>query len=85
MDGPHRPDGIYVIRTPLPDTELDSPAVVEAYKALSHVERDFRTIKIDDLDLRDLRSVVNAAARLRWLSMAADSSAGSTGLVTWVW
>lgn len=48
-------DGIYVIRTPLPTTELDSPGVVQAYKALSYVERDFRTIKIDDLDLRPVR------------------------------
>jgi hypothetical protein len=47
-------DGIYVIRTPLPATQLNSAGVVEAYKALSHVERDFRTIKVDDLDLRPI-------------------------------
>ena len=45
-------DGIYVIRTPVPAADLDAPAVVTAYKNLSRVERDFRSIKSDDLDLR---------------------------------
>ena len=45
-------DGIYVIRTPVPHDQLDAPAVVAAYKNLSRVERDFRSIKADDLDLR---------------------------------
>jgi DDE family transposase len=45
-------DGVYVIRTSVPTTALDTPGVVTAYKALSNVERDFRIIKVDDLDLR---------------------------------
>jgi hypothetical protein len=45
-------DGFYVLRTPLPAAVLDSPAVVTAYKNLKYVERDFRHIKSDDLDLR---------------------------------
>ena len=45
-------DGFYVLRTPVPAAELDAPAVVAAYKNLSYVERDFRHIKSDDLDLR---------------------------------
>ena len=45
-------DGIYVLRTPVPAGQLDAPAVVAAYKNLSRVERDFRSIKSDDLDLR---------------------------------
>jgi Transposase DDE domain len=45
-------DGIYVIRTPVPAARLDAPGVVTAYKNLKHVERDFRSIKTDDLDLR---------------------------------
>jgi hypothetical protein len=45
-------DGIYVLRTPVTAGELDSPAVVTAYKNLKYVERDFRHIKSDDLDLR---------------------------------
>jgi len=45
-------DGFYVLRTPVPADELDAPAVVAAYKNLKYVERDFRHIKADDLDLR---------------------------------
>jgi hypothetical protein len=45
-------DGFYVLRTPIPASELDAPAVVTAYKNLKYVERDFRHIKADDLDLR---------------------------------
>jgi len=45
-------DGIYVIRTPVPDSELGAAEVVTAYKNLKYVERDFRHIKSDDLDLR---------------------------------
>ena len=47
-------DGIYLIRTPLPADRLDATAVVTAYKRLSEVERDFRSIKTDDLDLRPI-------------------------------
>ncbi|HEY3259999.1 MAG TPA: IS1634 family transposase, partial [Pseudonocardiaceae bacterium] len=47
-------DGIYVLRTSVPADTLDAPRVVFAYKNLSHVERDFRIIKVDDLDLRPI-------------------------------
>jgi hypothetical protein len=47
-------DGIYVIRTTVPENTLDAAGVVGAYKNLAHVERDFRTIKVDDLDLRPI-------------------------------
>jgi hypothetical protein len=47
-------DGIYVIRTSVPATTLDAPATVVAYKSLAHLERDFRSIKADDLDLRPI-------------------------------
>jgi hypothetical protein len=47
-----RLDGIYVIRTPVPAAELGAAAAVTAYKNLKYVERDFRHIKSDDLDLR---------------------------------
>jgi Transposase DDE domain len=47
-----RLDGIYVIRTPVPATDLDTAGTVTAYKNLKYVERDFRSIKSDDLDLR---------------------------------
>jgi Transposase DDE domain len=47
-------DGIYVIRTPVPADTLDAAGVVTAYKNLSHLERDWRNIKVDDLDLRPI-------------------------------
>jgi transposase len=42
-------DGIYVIRTSVDATELTPAAVVESYKDLANIERDFRSIKTDDL------------------------------------
>ena len=33
----------------------DAPGIVRTYKNLKYVERDFRTIKIDDLDVRPIR------------------------------
>jgi len=47
-------DGIYVIRTPVPEDTLDAAGTVAAYKSLSRLERDFRSIKADDLDLRPI-------------------------------
>src|SRR6266496_407008 len=47
-------DGFYVLHTPLPASELDAPGVVSAYKNLKYVERDFRHLKADDLDLRPI-------------------------------
>jgi hypothetical protein len=52
IDAEARLDGIYVIRTPVPEAGLDAAGAVAAYKNLKHVERDFRHIKSDDLDLR---------------------------------
>ncbi|MDQ3761604.1 MAG: hypothetical protein M3460_07860 [Actinomycetota bacterium] len=51
-------DGIYVIRTSVDTTTLDIPTVVKAYKNLAHLDRDFRSIKSDDLDLRPVRQYV---------------------------
>jgi hypothetical protein len=45
-------DGIYVLRTSVPAEHLDAAGVVTAYKNLANVERDFRSLKVDDLDLR---------------------------------
>jgi hypothetical protein len=47
-------DGIYVIRTSVTADTLDARGAVVAYKNLSHVERDWRNVKIDDLDLRPI-------------------------------
>jgi hypothetical protein len=47
-------DGFYVLRTSVPASDLDAPGVVTAYKNLKYAERDFRSIKADDLDLRPI-------------------------------
>ena len=47
-------DGIYVLRTSVHTDALDPAAVVDGYKKLANVERDFRIIKSDDLDLRPI-------------------------------
>jgi len=48
-------DGIYVIRTSVDADRLSAAGVVGAYKNLARIERDFRSIKSDDLDLRPVR------------------------------
>jgi Transposase DDE domain len=52
-------DGIYVIRTSITADRLDPAGVVTAYKNLTNVERDLRTIKVDDLDLRPIHHRLN--------------------------
>ncbi|WP_042885366.1 IS1634 family transposase [Cupriavidus necator] len=45
-------DGLYVVRTSLPATELPAEAAVTAYKGLAVVERAFRSLKTVDLQVR---------------------------------
>jgi len=45
-------DGIYVLRTSVAAGALPTPEVVRSYKRLAVVERDFRSLKAIDLDLR---------------------------------
>ena len=47
-------DGLYVIRSPLPVREMDSAERVRTYKALTAVERAFRTIKTVNLKIRPI-------------------------------
>jgi hypothetical protein len=47
-------DGIYVVRTSMAASELGAAEVVEAYKRLAGVERDFRSLKTVDLELRPI-------------------------------
>jgi len=47
-------DGIYVIRTTVAPEQMDAAKVVATYKSLARVERDFRSIKSIDLDLRPI-------------------------------
>jgi len=56
-------DGIYVLRTPVPATTLDAPATVAAYKSLSHVEADFRSLKTIDADLRPIHHYLSDRVR----------------------
>jgi hypothetical protein len=56
-------DGIYVIRTSVTDQTLNSAQAVTAYKNLKYVERDFRIIKADDLDLRPIHHYLGKRVR----------------------
>ena len=47
-------DGVYIIRPSVPDTTLDAEDTVRAYKALSEVERAFRSYKTVDLRVRPI-------------------------------
>jgi hypothetical protein len=53
IDDEARLDGIYVIRTTVPEEEMSAEAAVGAYKNLSQVERAFRSCNTD-LDVRPL-------------------------------
>ena len=64
-------DGIYVLRTSVQPSDLDSGQVVSSYKALAQVERAFRAFNTD-LDIRPIRhrteDRVRAHVFLRMLS-----------------
>ena len=47
-------DGIYVLRTSMPATQIDSDSCVRHYKSLANVERAFRSIKTIDLKVRPI-------------------------------
>ena len=47
-------DGIYVIRTTAAAKQMNTATVMATYKSLANVERDFRSIKAIDLDLRPI-------------------------------
>lgn len=55
-------DGIYVLRTPLPETRLDAPGVVRSYKQLKWAERAFRTLK-GPLEVRPIHHRLEDRAR----------------------
>ena len=56
-------DGLYIVRTSVPATELDAEHTVRAYKGLSVVERAFRSLKTVDLKVRPIYHY--AASRVR--------------------
>lgn len=47
-------DGIYIIRTSVPKKQMDSAEAVRSYKALTQVERAFRSMKTIDLHIRPI-------------------------------
>ena len=47
-------DGIYIIRTSVPNQQMDSTETVRSYKALAEVERAFRSMKTIDLHVRPI-------------------------------
>jgi transposase len=47
-------DGIYIIRTSVPRTQMDAADCVRNYKALASVERAFRSLKTIDLKVRPI-------------------------------
>ena len=47
-------DGIYIIRTSVPPTQMDASQCVRNYKALANVERAFRSLKTIDLKVRPI-------------------------------
>jgi transposase len=56
-------DGIYVLRTSVPDTELPTGEVVRSYKNLEQVERAFRTFKGPELEIRPIHHHLKTRVR----------------------
>ena len=52
IDAEAEPDGIDVLRTRVPQNELDAAATVRSYRALANVECAFRSCKTVDLEVR---------------------------------
>ena len=56
-------DGLYVIRTTVAAEVMDSAKVVATYKSLARVERDFRSLKAIDVDLRPIHHYTETRVR----------------------
>ena len=56
-------DGLYVIRTNLPEAAIGAADTVSAYKSLSQVERAFRSLKSVDLDIRPIHHWLSGRVR----------------------
>ncbi|MCK7491442.1 MAG: hypothetical protein MZW92_06825 [Comamonadaceae bacterium] len=83
-----RLDGIYVVRTSEPATEMSAADTVRQYKSLSEVERAFRCLKGVDLLVRPIRHFTADHVRAAYLSvhagllcgMAHEGGAGSAAV-----
>jgi len=58
-----RLDGVYAIRTSVPEKRLSAPDTVRGYKSLSQVERAFRSMKTVDLKVRPIRHYLEKRVR----------------------
>jgi hypothetical protein len=47
-------DGIYIIRSAVANKDMDAPTCVRNYKALTNVERAFKSMKMTDLKVRPI-------------------------------
>jgi transposase len=56
-------DGIYIIRTSVPKKHMDSAEAVRSYKALTQVERAFRSMKTIDLHIRPIHHWLETRVR----------------------
>jgi transposase len=56
-------DGLYVIRTSVPKTQMSSAEAVRSYKALAEVERAFRSMKTIDLHVRPIHHHLEGRVR----------------------
>jgi hypothetical protein len=56
-------DGIYVIAATIGPEQMDAAKVVATYKSLARVERDFRSLKSIDLDLRPIHHWTESRVR----------------------
>jgi hypothetical protein len=63
-------DGLYVIRTSVTAEQMTADKLVASYKSLSRVERDFRSLKSIDLDLRPIRHYTETRVRAHVLLCA---------------
>jgi hypothetical protein len=63
IDAEARLDGIYVLRTGLPQAAFDATEVVLAYKSLARVEHAFRSIKTVDIAVRPVFHYAEARVR----------------------
>jgi len=56
-------DGVYVIRTSVAAEQMNADTIVRTYKSLAAVERDFRSLKSIDLDLRPIHHYTETRVR----------------------
>ena len=73
-------DGLYVIRTSLGAKRMDAPSCVRSHKALSNVERAFRSLKTVDLKVRPstidwLTGCARTSCCACWRSMSSGTCA----------